>query len=82
MARHAGGNAVGVILTGMGSDGAQGLLAMRQAGGRAVGQDEATSLVYGMPRVAFESDAVEEQLPLNKIAARILELCSSDKARR
>src|SRR5262249_41304028 len=57
-------NAVGVILTGMGRDGANGLLAMRQVGAHTVGQDEATSIVYGMPRAAFECGAVETQLPL------------------
>jgi two-component system chemotaxis response regulator CheB len=76
-ARHAGANAVGVILTGMGSDGAMGLLQMRRQGARTIGQDEATALIYGMPRVAFESGAVEEQAPLGRIAGRILELCAA-----
>lgn len=65
-------NALGVILTGMGRDGAQGLLAMRQAGARTIGQDEATSLIYGMPKVAFEAGAVERQLPLDRIASAVL----------
>src|SRR5690606_2058921 len=52
---------VGLILTGMGRDGAQGLLAMRQAGARTIGQDEATCVVYGMPRAAHEIGAVERQ---------------------
>jgi len=65
-------NALGVILTGMGRDGAQGLLAMRQAGARTIGQDEATSLIYGMPKVAFEAGAVERQLPLDRIGSAIL----------
>lgn len=64
--------AIGVILTGMGRDGAQGLLAMRQAGARTIGQDEATSLIYGMPRAAFEVGAVERQLPLDRIANAVL----------
>ena len=55
VARNVGAKAVGVILTGMGGDGAQGLLAMRQAGARTVGQNEATCVVYGMPKVAFRS---------------------------
>jgi two-component system, chemotaxis family, protein-glutamate methylesterase/glutaminase len=71
--------AVGVILTGMGRDGADGLLAMRRAGAMTIGQDRATSLVYGMPRVAFEVDAVEKQLPLEKIGHEILRLTSRDE---
>jgi two-component system, chemotaxis family, protein-glutamate methylesterase/glutaminase len=71
--------AVGVILTGMGRDGADGLLAMRRAGAMTIGQDRATSLVYGMPRVAFEVDAVEKQLPLEKIGNEILRLTSRNE---
>lgn len=67
-------DALGVILTGMGRDGADGLLAMRQAGARTIGQDEATSLIYGMPRAAFEAGAVERQLPLDRIASAILSM--------
>lgn len=70
----------GVILTGMGRDGAQGLLAMRQAGAHTLGQDEASCVVYGMPRAAFEAGAVERQLPLTRIAPAILELCSARAA--
>lgn len=65
----------GVILTGMGRDGAAGLLEMRQAGASTLGQDEASSVVYGMPRAAFETGAVQRQLPLGRMAAAILELC-------
>jgi two-component system chemotaxis response regulator CheB len=72
VARAAGKKSVGVILTGMGRDGAQGLLAMRTVGAETIGQDEATSLVYGMPRAAFELGGVVRQLPLEKIAAHIL----------
>ncbi|MEG1028910.1 MAG: chemotaxis response regulator protein-glutamate methylesterase [Brevundimonas sp.] len=67
----------GVILTGMGKDGARGLLAMRQAGARTLGQDEASSVVYGMPRAAFELGAVERQLSLPRLAPAILELCAA-----
>ena len=72
VAKIAGSNAIGVILTGMGGDGARGLLAMRQAGARTIGQDEASCIVYGMPKVAYEAGAVEKQVPLSKIAQEIL----------
>lgn len=72
VATSAGAAAVGVILTGMGRDGAQGLLAMRKAGARTIGQDEATSVVFGMPRAADEIGAVERQLPLSRIGPAIL----------
>jgi two-component system chemotaxis response regulator CheB len=74
VAKIAGANAIGVILTGMGGDGARGLLAMRSAGSRTIGQDEASCIVYGMPKVAFDLGAVERQLPLQNIAKGILEL--------
>lgn len=67
-----GRQAIGVILTGMGKDGAQGLLRMRQAGARTFGQDEASCVVYGMPREAFLVGAVEEQCALDDIARRVL----------
>ncbi|HEY3949189.1 chemotaxis response regulator protein-glutamate methylesterase [Phenylobacterium sp.] len=73
VARVAKARAVGVILTGMGRDGARGLLAIREAGGGTLGQNEATSVVYGMPKAAFEIGAVERQLPLEKIAGAILQ---------
>jgi two-component system chemotaxis response regulator CheB len=72
-----GGRAVGVILTGMGRDGAAGLLAMRQAGAATLGQDEATCVVYGMPRAAAEIGAVERQLPLDRIAQAALDAASA-----
>jgi two-component system chemotaxis response regulator CheB len=77
VAQCAGSNAIGVILTGMGKDGADGLLAMRQAGARTIGQNEASCVVYGMPRVAAELGAVETELPLDDIAAQILKLCAT-----
>jgi two-component system, chemotaxis family, protein-glutamate methylesterase/glutaminase len=67
-------NAVGVILTGMGQDGAKGLLQMRQAGAPTVGQDAATCTVYGMPREARALGAVGEELPVDKIAPHLLRL--------
>jgi two-component system chemotaxis response regulator CheB len=77
-----GDNVVGVILTGMGRDGAQGLLTIRQAGGATIGQDETSSVVYGMPRVAHEIGAVERQMPLSKIAGEILRLCNHHSEER
>ncbi|MCQ2978767.1 MAG: chemotaxis response regulator protein-glutamate methylesterase [Clostridia bacterium] len=74
VAKYCGKNAVGVIMTGMGRDGASGLKAMRDAGAYTIGQDEKTSIVYGMPKVAFEEGAVCEQQPLNSIAKRLMEL--------
>lgn len=76
IAQSIGNRAVGVILTGMGHDGAQGLLEMRDAGAVTIGQNEATSLIYGMPRAAMQIGAVEEELALDRIARRVLELCS------
>jgi two-component system chemotaxis response regulator CheB len=67
-----GEKGVGVILTGMGRDGAAGLLEMRKAGARTLGQNEASSVIYGMPRVAFECGAVEKQLPLARLGREIL----------
>jgi two-component system, chemotaxis family, protein-glutamate methylesterase/glutaminase len=67
---------VGVILTGMGKDGADGLLEIRKAGGTTIGQDEATSVVYGMPKAAWQIGAVEKQMPLSAISGEILERCA------
>lgn len=74
VAEACGPNAIGVILTGMGNDGSQGLLAMRKAGARTLGQDEASSVVYGMPRVAFELGGVEQQVSLENMAQAIQKL--------
>jgi two-component system chemotaxis response regulator CheB len=63
---------VGVIMTGMGDDGARGLNAMRDAGARTFGQNEATCIVYGMPREASRCGAVEEELPLGALADAVL----------
>jgi len=72
VARHAGVNAVGVILTGMGADGAAGLLAMRQSGARTIAQDEASCVVFGMPREAIRMGAAEQVVPLDRIHKAIL----------
>lgn len=74
--RAYGRRAVGVILTGMGRDGAAGLKAMRDSGANTIGQDEASCVVYGMPKVAFEMGAVERQVPLNNIGRAVLDLCA------
>jgi len=76
VAREAGENAIGVILTGMGYDGAKGLLAMRRKGARTIGQDEKSSVVYGMPKAAFNVGAVEKQASLNDIAQLIYKMLS------
>ena len=68
-----GPNAVGVIMTGMGKDGAQGLFAMRQAGAHTIAQNEASCVVYGMPKAAVELGAAMEVVPLQDIAGRVLE---------
>jgi two-component system chemotaxis response regulator CheB len=72
VAESVASNALGVILTGMGNDGASGLKAMREAGAKTIGQNQATSVVYGMPKVAFDIGAVEFQLPLDDISNAII----------
>ena len=77
VANAVGDKAVGAILTGMGRDGAQGLLAMRKAGAKTLGQDEQSCVVYGMPRSAFEIGAVEKQVSLSSMGQSILDLASA-----
>lgn len=77
VAKVAGARAVGVILTGMGRDGADGLLAMRRAGARTLGQDAGSCIVYGMPKVAFELGAVEKQVSLGSISNELISLTRS-----
>ena len=72
VAKTAGRNAVGVILTGMGADGAKGLTAMKKAGAHTIGQDENSCVVYGMPMVAYNMGGVTEQLPLHSICDAVL----------
>jgi len=75
-ARYAGNNAVGVIMTGMGDDGARGLLEMKEAGAKTMAQDEESCVVFGMPNEAIKLGAVDKILPLNGIAKEILRACS------
>lgn len=75
VAQHAGPNAVGVMLTGMGDDGAQGMLEMKQAGAQTLVQDETSSIVWGMPGAAIRLGAAEQILPLHNIAETVLQWC-------
>jgi two-component system chemotaxis response regulator CheB len=79
VAKHVGSNAVGAMLTGMGQDGAEGMLAMKQAGARCISQDEASSVVFGMPKVAYEKGGAERLVPLDKIATSLLSLLTEKK---
>lgn len=72
VARAAGRNAVGVILTGMGADGARGLLEMREAGAHTLAQDEASCVVFGMPKAAIDLEAAERVVPLDAMAGAVI----------
>ncbi len=78
-ARYAGKNAVAVIMTGMGDDGARGMLELKQAGASTIAQDEASCVVFGMPKEAIRLGAVEKILPLDNIAASVLRSAAADK---
>ncbi|MBL8021196.1 MAG: chemotaxis response regulator protein-glutamate methylesterase [Leptospirales bacterium] len=82
VADEAGEEAIGILLTGMGADGARGLLRMRANGSRTIGQDEESSVVYGMPKVAYSLGAVEFQKSLLDIPKAVIELVQNNKARR
>lgn len=75
IAKYFGSDSLGVILTGMGNDGAKGLLAMRQKGAHTIGQDPGSCVVYGMPKVAYDIGAVQNQIPLTGIADMIVKIC-------
>ena len=77
VAKAAASDAVGVILTGMGSDGARGLLAMRKRGAHTIGEDEKSCVVYGMPKVAYDIGAVQYQEPLENIASKIYNILNT-----
>ncbi|HQT77053.1 MAG TPA: chemotaxis response regulator protein-glutamate methylesterase [Rhodopila sp.] len=81
VARVAGANAVGIILTGMGSDGAAGLLEMRRAGASTVGQDEASCVIYGMPKSAYDCGATEVEMPIERMPQHILHRCKATQQR-
>jgi two-component system chemotaxis response regulator CheB len=75
-ARYAGGNAVGVIMTGMGDDGAKGMKEMKDNGAYCIAQDEATSVVFGMPQEAIKHGGVDKIMPLQNIAGEVVRICS------
>ncbi len=79
VAKHVGANAIGAMLTGMGQDGALGMLAMKEAGARCIAQDEASSVVFGMPKVAYEKGGAERLVPLEKVASSLLSLLMEKK---
>jgi two-component system chemotaxis response regulator CheB len=79
VAKSYGRQAVGVLLTGMGQDGAEGLKAMRQAGAYTIAQDEASCAIFGMPKVAIEMNAVDKVLSLEQIACQLLQLVQTPK---
>ena len=79
MAAQMGSKVIGVLLTGMGDDGAEGLKAIKDAGGFTIAEDESTAVVYGMPAAAMALDAVCESLPLDKIASRILDMIAKSQ---
>jgi two-component system chemotaxis response regulator CheB len=79
MAQSLGSDAIGVLLTGMGDDGAAGLLALKRAGAYTIAEDESTAVVYGMPEAAVQLGAIREALPLGEIAPRILRLIADKR---
>ncbi|MBI1912709.1 MAG: chemotaxis response regulator protein-glutamate methylesterase [Deltaproteobacteria bacterium] len=76
VAKYAGMNAVGVIMTGMGDDGAKGMLEMKEAGSYNIAQDEESCIVFGMPKEAIKLGAADIVVPLNKIASKVLDKCA------
>jgi two-component system chemotaxis response regulator CheB len=79
VAQQVGSNAVAAMLTGMGQDGAEGMLAMKTSGARCIAQDEASSVVFGMPKVAYEKGGAERLVPLEKVAPALLGLLTERK---
>ena len=81
-AKFLGADAIGVIMTGMGKDGAKGMLKMKEAGAWNIAQDEATSVIFGMPREAIELDAVHEVAPLGRLRDKALARVGKKEAAR
>ncbi len=77
VAQYAGANAIGVILTGMGADGAQGILRMKEAGGKTIAQDEASCVVFGMPKEAIKLGAIDRVVPLDRVSQEVIRLLNS-----
>ncbi len=77
VAQYAGANAIGVILTGMGSDGAQGMLKMKEAGARTIAQDEESCIVFGMPKEAIKLNAIDRVAPLGQISDEIIQMINT-----
>ena len=80
-AKHAGRNAIGILMTGMGKDGAQGLLQMREAGAATLAQDEASCVVFGMPREAIAIGAAQAVVPIDDMSRQALALLSGPESR-
>lgn len=78
-ARYAGNNAIGVILTGMGNDGAKGMQELHDTGAYTIGQDEASCIVYGMPKEAFKAGAIDTVLSLDKITEHLVQVTANKK---
>jgi len=76
MAKHVGANGIGIMLSGMGSDGANAMLSMRNAGARTIAQDEYSSVVFGMPKEAYKCGGAERLMPLQKIANEVIKFLS------
>jgi two-component system chemotaxis response regulator CheB len=75
-ARYGGRNVVGVLMTGMGDDGARGMAEIKEAGGRTIAQNEATCVVFGMPREAIDRGAVDRVVALEEIAREVARTCA------
>ncbi len=73
-AKYAGANAIGIIMTGMGDDGAKGLLEMKESGAKTIAQDESSCVVFGMPKEAIKLNAANKILPLDKIASYMISI--------